>query len=95
MFRENPGGYDIIFMDIQMPEMDGYEATQEIRNSDAPNAETVPIIAMTANVFRDDIEQCLSIGMNDHIGKPINVDDMINKLNKYLSSAPINRPNVS
>jgi CheY-like chemotaxis protein len=71
-------------MDIQMPEMDGYEATQRIRALNAPNAKTIPIVAMTANVFRDDIERCLAVGMNDHVGKPIDVADLLMKLKKYL-----------
>jgi CheY-like chemotaxis protein len=84
LFREAPDKYDIIFMDIQMPVMDGHEATRRIRALDVPNAATIPIIAMTANVFRDDIERCIAIGMNDHIGKPIDVSDMLKKLYKYL-----------
>jgi CheY-like chemotaxis protein len=84
LFRAGPGSYDIIFMDIQMPEMDCYEATRLIRDTDAPNAKTIPIIAMTANVFREDIELCLSAGMNDHVGKPIEMDDLMKKLKKYL-----------
>jgi CheY-like chemotaxis protein len=54
LFRETPEKYDMIFMDVQMPEMDGYDATRHIRSLDSPNAKTVPIIAMTANVFKDD-----------------------------------------
>jgi CheY-like chemotaxis protein len=64
--------------------MDGYEATKTIRALDVPQAKTIPIIAMTANVFREDIEKCFKVGMNDHVGKPLNVDDMLDKLRKYL-----------
>jgi CheY-like chemotaxis protein len=71
-------------MDIQMPEMDGYEATRPIRESDVPKAKTVPIVAMTANVFKEDIENCLKAGMNDHIGKPLDIDDVLEILRKYL-----------
>jgi signal transduction histidine kinase len=88
LFLGDPGAYDLILMDIQMPEMDGYEATRRIRASDAPNAKTIPIIAMTANVFREDIELCLSVGMNDHVGKPIDMDDLMKKLSKYLLKTP-------
>jgi signal transduction histidine kinase/ActR/RegA family two-component response regulator len=84
LFSDAPEKYDIIFMDIQMPEMDGYEATRRIRALDTPNAKTIPIIAMSANVFREDIEQCIASGMDDHIGKPIDVNDMTVKLSKYL-----------
>jgi signal transduction histidine kinase/DNA-binding response OmpR family regulator len=77
LFAENPERYDLIFMDVQMPEMDGYEATRRIRALDAPNAATVPIIAMTANVFREDVEKCLEAGMNGHIGKPLDIDEVL------------------
>jgi signal transduction histidine kinase len=84
MFEAAPGKYDLIFMDIQMPEMDGYEATRAIRASAAPGAGKLPIIAMTANVFKEDIDQALAAGMNDHLGKPIVLDDVLSKLAKYL-----------
>jgi CheY-like chemotaxis protein len=71
-------------MDIQMPEMDGYEATRRIRTMDIPNAKTIPIIAMSANVFREDTENCLKTGMNDHIGKPLEFDKVLEKLRTYL-----------
>jgi signal transduction histidine kinase/CheY-like chemotaxis protein len=78
------GGYDLVFMDIRMPEMDGYEATRGIRRSEAGNAQTVPIIAMTANVFKEDIDKAREAGMDDHLGKPIVLDDVLAKLDKYL-----------
>ncbi|MDR1514456.1 MAG: response regulator [Synergistaceae bacterium] len=84
MFSESPDAYDIVFMDLQMPEMDGYEATRRIRASGFPNASTVPIVAMTANVFREDVEKCLAAGMNDHLGKPLKVEDVFTKLRAYL-----------
>ncbi|MDR0649826.1 MAG: response regulator [Synergistaceae bacterium] len=83
-FSRDPGKYDLIFMDIQMPVMDGYEASRRIRALDAPEAKTIPIVAMSANVFREDIEQCLAAGMNDHVGKPLDVDEVFDKLIKYL-----------
>ena len=83
-FSESPEMYDMIFMDVQMPEMDGYTATRQIRALDVPNARTIPIIAMTANVFREDVEECLVAGMNDHVGKPIVLEDVIKKLREYL-----------
>jgi len=80
MFKKAPGKYDMILMDVQMPEMDGYEATRQIRELKVSEAKTVKIIAMTANVFRDDIEKCLEAGMNDHIGKPVDFHELIEKL---------------
>jgi len=84
MFVEAPDKYNMILMDVQMPEMDGYEATSRIRSLDLPNAKTIPIIAMTANVFREDIDKCLASGMNGHIGKPLDFDEVIYQLSLHL-----------
>jgi CheY-like chemotaxis protein len=86
MSKEAPGKYDVILMDLQMPEMDGYEATRQIRALKNPEAKTVKIIAMTANVFRDDIERCLEAGMDSHIGKPVDFQELINKLRVFIPS---------
>ncbi|MCL1817584.1 MAG: response regulator, partial [Spirochaetaceae bacterium] len=83
-FSERPREYDMILMDVQMPEMDGYEATRRIRALNIPNAKTIPIIAMTANVFRGDIEKCLAAGMDNHIGKPLDFDEVLAKLRIHL-----------
>jgi signal transduction histidine kinase/CheY-like chemotaxis protein len=83
LFTAEPN-FDMIFMDIQMPVMSGYEATEKIRASDFPWAKKIPIVALTANVMREDIEKCLNAGMNDHLSKPINFDKMGDKLEKYL-----------
>ncbi|MDR2731003.1 MAG: response regulator, partial [Treponema sp.] len=83
-FSETPDKYDMIFMDIHMPEMDGYEATRRIRELDVPQAKTIPIIAMTADVFREDIEKCLAAGMNSHVGKPLDFDNVLDTLYNYL-----------
>jgi CheY-like chemotaxis protein len=88
MFSENPRRYAIIFMDLQMPEMDGFEATRRIRSLPAQQAKDIPIIAMTANVFKEDIEECLEAGMNDHVGKPLDIEEMMEKLRKYLPRRP-------
>jgi len=72
-------------MDIHMPEMDGYEATKQIRALEIPKAKTIPIIAMTANVFKKDIERCMAVGMNDHVGKPLDVEEVMTKLERQLS----------
>jgi len=84
LFLARPDKYGLILMDINMPEMDGYQATETIRALDRKEAKEIPIIAMTANVFREDIEKCLASGMNDHTGKPIDADQLFGKLNKYL-----------
>ena len=84
MFKASPEKYNMIFMDVQMPEMDGYEATRLIRALEIPRAKTVPIIAMTANVFREDVEKSIEAGMNGHIGKPLDIDAVFEKLNAYL-----------
>lgn len=83
-FSADPDGYDVILMDVQMPEMDGYEATRTIRAMAHPRAKTIPIVAMTANVFKEDVERCLASGMNEHIGKPVDFDELMDKLKKYL-----------
>jgi signal transduction histidine kinase/ActR/RegA family two-component response regulator len=84
MIVEAPDKYDVILMDIQMPVMDGHEATRRIRTLTKRRSKYLPIIAVTAHVFKSDIEECLAAGMDDHIGKPIDIDDVMNKLNKYL-----------
>jgi CheY-like chemotaxis protein len=85
MFSAAPEKYDMIFMDIHMPEMDGYEATRRIRAIEKSRAvKQIPIIAMTANVFREDIEKCLAAGMDNHIGKPINFEDVMRMFQQYL-----------
>jgi signal transduction histidine kinase/DNA-binding response OmpR family regulator len=82
--------YDTIFMDLQMPEMDGYEATFNIRKyeedcaGNITEARRTPIIAMTASVFREDIEKCLEAGMNDHIGLPLDIEEVLKKLRLFL-----------
>ncbi|MCL1789620.1 MAG: ATP-binding protein, partial [Oscillospiraceae bacterium] len=84
MFKETPDKYDLIFMDIQMPEMDGYEATRQIRASGLPRSKEVPIVAMTANVFREDVQKCFESGMDGHLGKPLVTEEVIDVLRKYL-----------
>jgi signal transduction histidine kinase/CheY-like chemotaxis protein len=84
MIAAAPMQYDAILMDVQMPKMDGLEATRRIRELLSERPKRVPIIAMTAHVFKSDIEECLAAGMDDHIGKPIDIEDILKKLNKYL-----------
>lgn len=76
--------YDVILMDIKMPVMDGYEATHLLRLSNRTDLQTIPIIAMTANVFASDIDMALAAGMNEHITKPIDWNDMFKVLQKIL-----------
>ncbi|MDR2808177.1 MAG: response regulator [Spirochaetaceae bacterium] len=87
LFTKND--YDIVLMDIQMPVMDGFEATRTIRKLEKPNAAVCPIIAMTANAFKEDVYACLAAGMNDHIAKPIDVKYLFSTLSKYLDSRPV------
>jgi CheY-like chemotaxis protein len=84
MFSKAPEKYSMIFMDVQMPEMDGYEATKRIRELSSPKAKAVPIVAMTANVFEEDIKKCLESGMNSHLGKPLDFDEVFRKMREYL-----------
>ncbi|MDL2257632.1 response regulator [Eubacteriales bacterium OttesenSCG-928-K08] len=84
MYQRNNDRYDLILMDVQMPDLDGMGATKGIRNSGLYNAKTIPIIAMTANAFKEDVEACLAAGMDNHIAKPIDVEDLMDKLSLYL-----------
>lgn len=85
MFRASPiGYYDVIFMDVMMPEMGGYEATDIIRRSDRKDAITVPIIAMTANAFAEDIKKSYEAGMDAHINKPIDMETIHRVLSEIL-----------
>jgi len=84
MVSADPGKYDIVFMDIHMPEMDGYEAVRHIRALPALQNRRLPVIAMTANVFKEDIDACLSSGMDGHLGKPVDIDEMFETLRRYL-----------
>ena len=79
--------YDAVLMDIMMPVMDGYEATRRIRRLDRPDAQSVPILAMTANAFAEDTQRALGAGMNAHIVKPINVDVMLSTIASCVAAA--------
>lgn len=82
--RSEPGYYDAILMDIRMPVMNGYEATDTIRAMNRPDA-SLPIIAMTADAYSDDIQRCLSHGMNAHVAKPIDIDEVARILKRHLN----------
>ena len=83
MYLAAPEKYHMIFMDIQMPEMDGFTATEAIRSSGLASAQSIPIIAMTANVFKEDIDSCMRAGMNEHIAKPIDTMRIKEVIRKY------------
>jgi signal transduction histidine kinase/BarA-like signal transduction histidine kinase len=84
MFSADPARYDLILMDVQMPLMDGYKATNKIRILESSMDKRVPILAMTANAFKEDIENCMAAGMNDYISKPIDRTAMLRTLALYL-----------
>lgn len=84
-FEESEEGYyDVIFMDVRMPVMNGYESTKAIRSLNRPDAGDIPIIAMTADAFSEDIKRCLDSGMTAHTAKPINLEELLSLLRKYL-----------
>lgn len=76
--KSDKNTFDIIFMDLQMPVLNGFDATIAIRESNHPRAKTIPIVAMTANTFEEDIKKCFEVGMNGHIAKPV-INDMLIK----------------
>lgn len=82
--KSPPGYYQIILMDVHMPVMNGLEATKQIRNSDRADASAVPIIAMTADVFKEDIRRCRDAGMNAHIGKPVELNKLYSEVRQLL-----------
>jgi len=84
LFAQDPDRYDLIIMDINMPVMDGVKATLLIRGHEHPKGKTIPIIAMTANVLPEEVDGYLDAGMNDHIGKPVDLNILIHTLNKHL-----------
>ena len=85
-FRQNPPGtFDLILMDIMMPVMDGLEATRAIRETEGrPDAKTIPIIAMSANAFEEDIRKSINAGMNAHLSKPINLEEVMKTISNYV-----------
>ena len=82
--HSQPGDYDFVLMDIQMPNLDGYEATRLIRALDCEPLAKIPIIAMTANAFEEDKKKALSVGMNAHLAKPINIGKLMNTITSFL-----------
>ena len=86
MLESSPGLYDIVFMDMEMPKMDGLTATRKIRSSPVLHNREIPIIAMTANVFQSDIDNCIAAGMNCHMGKPLDMLEIIGNLRNFLQN---------
>ena len=83
--KSEPGYYQLVLMDVQMPVMNGYEATRAIRRLDNKALASIPILAMSANAFEEDKQEALKCGMNGHIAKPIDVANLFDTLNKILS----------
>ena len=81
-----PGYYQLVLMDVQMPVMNGYEATKEIRKIENKELASIPIIAMTANAFEEDKQEALKCGMNGHIPKPIDIDNLFETLDAVIKS---------
>ena len=80
-----PGTFDLILMDVMMPEMNGYETTKAIRNlPDRPDGKEIPIIAMTANAFTEDVQAALNAGMDDHVAKPVDMSILISVITKHI-----------
>ena len=85
MFEQSPHGYyDLILMDIQMPQMNGYEATEKIRALNRPDAKLIPIVAITANAFQDDIDRAVKSGMNRHLAKPVDITQLMNTITEIF-----------
>ena len=84
VMHSKPGYYDLILMDIQMPVMDGYKATQEIRRLENRELAAIPIIAMTANAFAEDREKAFEAGMNEHVAKPFDIEKLMRVMKQYL-----------
>jgi CheY-like chemotaxis protein len=88
--------YDLVLMDCQMPEVDGFEATRLIRHSEAGTERHIPIIALTANAMEGDRERCLEAGMDDYVSKPIRPDDLYATIDRLLADPAIHEaPSLS
>lgn len=83
--QTKPGTYDAILMDVMMPVMDGIHATQTIRNLEREDAKQIPIIAMTANAYKEDAQKCLQAGMNAHLSKPLQMEHVLETITKFVN----------
>ena len=84
--QSNPGDYDLVLMDIQMPVMDGWQAAREIRRLDDPGLSCIPIIALSANVFENDTRKSMESGMNAHLPKPLDIDLLMEAISKVTAN---------
>ena len=82
--RSDPGYYDAVLMDVRMPEMDGLDAAAAIRALPRPDAKAVPIVAMTANAFDEDVQRSLQVGMNAHLSKPVEIEHLYQTLEELI-----------
>lgn len=89
-----PGHYSLILMDMQMPEMDGLTATRKIRSSGRPDSENVPIVAMTANAFKEDVQAAFEAGMDAYIGKPVKMESLMKTLAQVMRGLPVDLPSL-
>ncbi len=80
-----PGYYQLVLMDVQMPVMNGYDAVRQIRSLEDPVLSSIPVLAMTANAFEEDKQEALRCGMNGHIAKPIDIDNLFEMLRQVLN----------
>ena len=90
--ESSPGTYDAILMDIQMPELNGYEATRAIRKLERPDAREIPIVAMTANAFAEDVKKSLDVGMNAHLSKPVDLNALEQTLQRFRYEPSAEQP---
>lgn len=93
--RNEEGHYDAIFMDMRMPVMDGLAATRAIRKLKRPDAASIPIIALSANAFEEDVRQCLEAGMNEHLSKPVDLDRLKDTLKEIVIKKQVDRKQAS
>jgi signal transduction histidine kinase/CheY-like chemotaxis protein len=91
LYRDNYKDIKLVLMDVQMPEMDGLEATRQIRASGLPGCEDIPIIAMTANAFDEDVKHCKEAGMNAHLPKPFDIENLFEKIEKVFGAQSIQK----
>ena len=90
--HSQPGDYDLIMMDVQMPVMNGYAATRAIRGGSHPSAKDIPIIAMTANALTDDVREAIDSGMDAHIAKPVQLDILKSTIQQVLDNRKEGKP---